>query len=348
MPTKYHKPRALTPGDTVAVISPSWGGPSEFPHIFEAGLHILHGWGLRTKEYPSTRLPAAELARQPALRAHDVNSAFGDDSVAAIWASIGGDDSVLLLPHLNKQLIAANPKILIGFSDTTTLLVYAHLLAGMVTFHGPSVMAGIAQLSKFPQRHRAHIHDMLFTHKSSLTYKPYSHYSDGYRDWSDPSYGAALKPLQFSRGWQFLQGNGIHHGETFGGCIEVLEWLKGSPYWPTADFWQGKILFLETSEEKPSITDVTRWLRSYGIQDVFRKVAGVLIGRARDYTLGEQIALDVAVLQVIRDEFGATTIPIVTNVDIGHTDPQFIVPLGITMQIDCNEQRISLTEPWLS
>jgi muramoyltetrapeptide carboxypeptidase LdcA involved in peptidoglycan recycling len=54
------------------------------------------------------------------------------------------------------------------------------------------------------------------------------------------------------------------------------------------------------------------------------------------------------VLQVIRDEFGATTIPIVTNVDIGHTDPQFIVPLGIGMQIDCHEQRISLTEPWLS
>jgi muramoyltetrapeptide carboxypeptidase LdcA involved in peptidoglycan recycling len=77
-------------------------------------------------------------------------------------------------------------------------------------------------------------------------------------------------------------------------------------------------------------------------------VAGVLIGRARDYTLSEQIALDVAVLQVIHHEFGATTIPIVTNVDFGHTDPQFIIPIGITMQIDCHEQRISLTEPWLS
>ena len=346
MATKSRKPRALTPGDTVAVMSPSWGGPSEFPHIFEAGLNMLRGWGLRIKEYPSTRLSAPALASQPALRADDINNAFADPTVAAIWASIGGDDSVLVLPHLNKQLIAANPKILIGFSDTSTLLVYAHVWGGMVTFHGPSVMAGIAQLPKFSQQHRTHIHDMLFTHNAQMTYQPYSHYCNGYRDWSDASYGADLKPLQFSRGWQFLQGNGLHQGETFGGCIEVLEWLKGSPYWPTPEFWHGKILFLETSEEKPSITDVTRWLRSYGIQDVFRKVAGVLIGRARDYTLSEQIALDVAVLQVIHHEFGATTIPIVTNVDFGHTDPQFIIPIGITMQIDCHEQRISLTEPW--
>jgi hypothetical protein len=106
-----------------------------------------------------------------------------------------------------------------------------------------SVMAGIAQLNKFPQHHRAHIHDMLFTHKSQFTYRSYSHYSDGYRDWSDPSYEADLKPLHYSRGWQFLQGQGLHQGEAFGGCIEVLSGSKGHPTGRHQIFGTAKFFF---------------------------------------------------------------------------------------------------------
>lgn len=346
MPQSIRRPRALKPGDTVAVLSPSWGGPHAYPHIYEQGLATLRGWGLRVKEYATTRMSDAELTVHPEWRARDVNAAFADAEVAAIIASIGGDDCMRILPWLDDALIGRNPKILLGYSDTTTLLWHAHL-QGMVTFHGPSVMAGLAQAAYLPAYYRQHYHHMLFAPQPRYTYQSALQYSDGYLGWHDTALRNRPKPGQYSRGWQWLQGQGVVQGQLIGGCIEVLEFTKGTRYWPTADFWYNKILFLETSEEKPSVTQVVRWLRNYGLQGVFDRISGLIIGRARDYSINEQIALDTAVLRVVRDEYGARTIPIITNFDVGHTEPQLILPLGVRAEIDCRAQTVTLCEPWL-
>ncbi len=96
----FIKPNKLNQGDTVAIISPSWGGPSIFPHIHENGLKALREeFGLIIKEYPTARAEADFLYHQPEARAADVNQAFADPEVKAIIASIGGDDSVRILPY---------------------------------------------------------------------------------------------------------------------------------------------------------------------------------------------------------------------------------------------------------
>jgi len=343
---QMRKPRALKPGDTVAVVSPSWGGPSVYPHIFDQGLAVLQGWGLRIREYPTARMPADVLYRHPEQRAADINHAFGDESVRAVFASIGGDDSLRILPYIDEALIRRNPKILLGFSDTTTLLSAFNQL-GMITLYGPSVMAGIAQLPFLPAAHRQHVHQMLFAPSDTLVYRAASHYSDGYQPWEERSRPNRPAPPQLSRGWQFLQGTGVVRGQLYGGCIEVLEWLKGSRYWPAADFWRNKILFLETSEEKPPISEIARWLRSYGLQGIFAQISALLVGRPYGFSLTEQLTLDNEILKVVRDEWGAKQLPIVTHFDIGHTEPQVILPLGAHLQIDCDQQQISLVEPWL-
>lgn len=346
MPQSIRRPRALKPGDTVAVLSPSWGGPHAYPHIYEQGLATLRGWGLRIKEYPTTRMADAELTRHPEWRARDINHAFADPEVSAIIASIGGDDSMRLLPWLDEALIGRNPKILMGYSDTTTLLWFAHQ-QGMVTFHGPSVMSGLAQLAYLPAYYRQHYHQMLFSPGDSYTYQPAMQYSDGYLGWHDTTQRNRPKPWQYSRGWQWLQGQGCVRGRLVGGCIEVLEFTKGTRYWPEADFWYDKVLFLELSEEKPTPTQVVRWLRNYGLQNAFDRLSGLVFGRPREYTVNEQITLDAAILRVVRDEFGAKSLPIITNVDVGHTEPQLIMPLGVLAELDCQAQRITLCEPWL-
>src|SRR6185436_1671657 len=101
----FIKPHKLTPGDTVAIISPSWGGPSVFPHIYENGLKILREeFCLVIKEYPTARSEADFLYHHPEVRAEDINQAFADPEVKAIIASIGGDDSVRILPYLDTEL----------------------------------------------------------------------------------------------------------------------------------------------------------------------------------------------------------------------------------------------------
>ena len=90
----YKKPQKLKQGDTVAIVSPSWGGPSVFPHVYENGLKILSEWGLKIKEYPTARADAGFLSRDHRARAKDINDAFDDKEVKAIFASISGNDSV--------------------------------------------------------------------------------------------------------------------------------------------------------------------------------------------------------------------------------------------------------------
>lgn len=337
------RPPRLQEGDTVAVVSTSWGGPHAFPAVHDAGVAALERLGLVVREYPSTRRSAADLRADPSGRAADLNAAFADPSVAAIIASIGGDDSARILPHLDSSVIRANPKVLMGYSDTTTQLLFAHQL-DLVTFNGPSVMAGFAQSSRFPAFEH-HVRSILFDPTPTYDYVPYPQWVDSYVDWNvatDPTEVGALRPHDR---WRWLNGSGPVRGPLVGGCIEVLEFLKGSRYWPAEEWWTGRILFLETSEDAPSVDQVRSWLFNYGVQGIFDRISGLVVGRARRYTADQKRALDDAIFSVVVDEFGATGVAIATNMDFGHTDPQWILPLGVTAELHPAAQRFRLLEP---
>ena len=339
------KPRRLSRGDTVAIVSPSGAAPNRFPWVYERGLRNLeHVFGLEVKEYPTARAERDTLARNPRMRAEDVNRAFRDDEVRGIIASIGGEDSMRILPYVDGAAIEANPKVLMGFSDTTTLLMFGNQ-RGLVTFHGPSVMAGFAQLETLPRALTEHIRHVLFDASPAPEYRPFSAYSDGYPDWNSPENAGEVRPPRKDAGWHWLQGEARARGRLFGGNIEVLEFLKGTPFWPDPEFWKGKVLFLETSEEVPPPLAVQRWLRNYGLQGVFDDVVALLFGRARGYSDEQKRELDALLVSVVAEEFGQPDLPIVSNLDFGHTDPQFILPLGVEAEVDPAQKAFRLLEP---
>ena len=338
------KPPRLRVGDTVAVVSTSWGGPSVFPHVFDRGVDVLRRvFGLEVRELPTARMAARDLAADPRRRAEDLNAAFADPTVRAIVCSIGGTDSVRILEHLNPSLALADPKILLGFSDSATQLTFYNQ-AGLVTFNGPSVMAGFAQLEQF-EGAAEHVRAQLFEPTATYDYRPFGDWAVSYPDWSDASNAGAVGERRAHDGWRWLQGGGRAEGRLFGGCADTLEGLKGTRFWPEPAFWEDRILFLETSEDKPGPETVGSWLRNYGVQGVFDRVAAVLIGRARGYSDAEKAELDEMVLRVVAREFGAENLPIVTNLDFGHTDPQWILPLGIRAEVDTDARTFRLLEP---
>ncbi|MDO8571781.1 MAG: LD-carboxypeptidase [bacterium] len=341
------KPKKLKPGDTVAIVSPSRGMPSIFPAVYENGLKVLREWGLEIKEYPTARADAKFLRDNPKVRAQDINDAFADKEVAAIFASIGGDDSVRILPYLDKEIIRSHPKILMGYSDTTTLHVFCSML-GLTTFYGPTIMAGFSQMESLPKSFGEHVHTMLFESLERYEYKPYYTYSDGYPDWAGKGNIGKVHPMKEDNGWRWLQGEGSVRGQLFGGCMEVLEMMNGTVYWPATDFWKGKIFFLETSEEKPPLHQVDHVLRNYGMQGVFNGIDGLIFARARDYSDEEKEQLDKKIIEVVAGEFGRNDLSIITNVDIGHTDPQLVLPLGVLLEVNCKKQTLALVEPWLT
>jgi muramoyltetrapeptide carboxypeptidase LdcA involved in peptidoglycan recycling len=341
------RPRRLALGDSVAVVSPSWGGPDAFPHVYDHGLAVLRAWGLRVVEYPSARATAAQLHAHPACRADDLNQAFANPDIRAVITSIGGDDSIRLLPLLDEEVIAANPKILLGYSDATTLLALVRRL-GVVTFHGPSVMAGISQLAAQPPQFGQHVRAMLFEPSASYAYPTFETFTEGYPSWRDPGEVGRINSAQPAGGWHVLQGSGSVTGELFGGCLEVLDWIRGTRAWPNRDEWAGCILFVEPSEEKPGPILVERILRSFGVLGVFDGVVGIAVGRGRGQSADEAAAFRRAIVAVVAGEFGRPDLPIVANLPFGHTDPQWILPLGVRAEMNLETQTLRLVEPWLT
>jgi muramoyltetrapeptide carboxypeptidase LdcA involved in peptidoglycan recycling len=337
------KPNKLNKGDVVAIVSPSWGGPSKFSHIYENGIKFLEKeFGLRIKEYPTARMDAKKLTANPKLRAKDINDAFADKEVKAIFATIGGDDSLRILKYLDLNLIKKNPKILMGYSDTATLLTLLNQ-NGLVTFNGPSIMGGFSQMNNFPEC-KEHIKKILFENPEGYLYKPYPFWSNNYLDWSKKENVGKVSDKIKNEGWHWIQGNNIIQGELFGGCIEIVDMLKGTEFWPKKSFWKNKILFIETSEDKPTPEQVKYSFTNLGVQGIFNKISAVLVGRARDYTQEDTKKLEDFLVEVISNQFGHPEMPIITNMDFGHTDPQFILPLGIKAEINCKNKTFKLLE----
>jgi muramoyltetrapeptide carboxypeptidase LdcA involved in peptidoglycan recycling len=342
--TDFQKPRRLRPGDTVAVLSLSWGGPSVYPHVFDLGLSNLQDLlDVTIREYPTTRMAASELHDNPCRRAEDLNAAFADPEICAVIASIGGDDSVRLLPYLDAQVIARNPKILMGYSDTTTLLTYANQL-GLVTFNGPSIMAGFAQTNTLPEAFTAHVRQMLMEPSAPYPYAAYPQRVVKCQRWEAPGGYAAELEYAHNDGWRWLQGESVVQGQLFGGCIQVLEFLKSTRWWPAPEFWQGKILFMETSDEKPTPSQVKYMLRNYGMQGIFDQITGLLFARPEQYALEERETLFQVIVSVVAGEFGRADLPIIAEMDFGHEAPQTILPLGVMAEMDCARRTFRLVE----
>ncbi len=339
------KPRRLKPGDTAGVLSLSWGGPAAYPAIYELGLRNLEThFGLKVVELETARMTDEELYRNPRLRAEVLNRAFRDPSIAAIISSIGGYDSVRVLPFVDQAAMAGNPKILMGYSDTTTVLTLANLL-GVVSFYGPSIMAGIAQIGSLPPQFADHLRAILFEDCTGYRYAPYDVWSDWYPDWSEKSPRGRVSAEQpNAERWVWVQGSGTVEGRLWGGCLEVLEFLKGTSFWPERDFWNGRVLFFETSEDKPGVRQVVYMLRSHGVAGLFDRVSAVLVGRAKSYTAEEKRELYEALRRTIGEEFARPDLPIVANMDFGHTDPKIVLPLGARVRIDCAARAITIVE----
>jgi len=267
-----------------------------------------------------------------------------EPNIDAIFTTIGGDDSIRILRYLDMESILKNPKIIMGCSDPTTFLSYLNL-KGMVTFYGPCVMAGFAQMHNFGEELLSYYKKILFESSENIVFPSLSKWGEAYADWANPETLGCITDMRENTEGQFwLQGIKTTRGKLWGGCIEVLEFLKSTVYWPTENFWNDKILVIETSEEKPTVDFVKYCLRNYGVQGVLDKIQGVLIGRARSYTKEEKDDLYKKVIQIVAGEFGNNEIPIIANLDFGHTDPQLILPFGIETELNIENKTIRFLE----
>ncbi|ASW53663.1 S66 peptidase family protein [Plantactinospora sp. KBS50] len=336
------KPR---PGDRVAVLSPSAGLPALFPEVYALGLRRLRDeLGLEPVEYPSTRVMGAS----PADRARDLTAAFADPSITAVLATVGGDDQITVVPHLDDEVLRANPKPFFGYSDNTNLLNHLFGL-GLVGYHGGSVLV---HLGRGGASHPVSMDSLRAALFGSDWYEltPPAEWTDEPGDWRDPGYIHTAPTMFPAEGWRWSGPARVVQGALWGGNLEILSWLLAAGRVGPNPAYAGCVLAIETSEELPPDTEVYRILRNMGERGLLAGFPAVLVGRAkawehtrplpatekRAYAQAQRAAVCRALAEYAPDAV------VVFDLDIGHTDPQQILPYGGTVRVDAVERRIAV------
>lgn len=338
------KPKRLKQGDRIAIVSLSWGGlgDEEFVHKYHiAKKRLEDDFGLEVVPMPHALLGSKFTDQHPELRAKDLMDAFKDKTIAAVFCAIGGDDTIRILPYIDFNVIKGNPKIFMGYSDSTVnhLMMYK---AGLVSFYGPSIMCEFGEYVKMFDYTKEAVKDILFSDSENYSLIPSPEWSDDYISWDEKNIDIPHCMKVDSHGYEILQGNGCVQGHLLGGCIDVFMMVNGTEIWPSMDQWKGAILFIETSEDKPSPEFIKWTLRNLAAQGILKVIHGIIVGKPQGDIYYEEYKS--AITQVVSFEENLKSLPIIYNVNFGHAKPIGIIPYGINAELDCKNKTITFLE----
>lgn len=336
------KPKKLQPGDRVATVSPSWGGAGE-PELrwrYDQGVKRLEEvFGLEVIPMPNSLKGSDYLYQNPQARAEDLMTAFKDESIKGIFANIGGEDSIRLLPYIDFDVIQDNPKIFMGYSDVTISHLFCHK-AGISSFYGPAILTDFAENVEMDPYTIDMVKRTLFSNEQIGEIQPAKAWTSERLEWIEENKNIR-RTMRENQGYELLQGSGIVQGQLIGGCIEVLEFAKGTELWPDKKHWDNSILFFETSEDKPEPSYIKYWLRNYAAQGILQKANGIIFAKPQDEKYYAEYKE--AILTVMK-EFHLEDLPILYNMNFGHTEPKFILPYGATAEINCEQKTFSIVD----
>jgi muramoyltetrapeptide carboxypeptidase LdcA involved in peptidoglycan recycling len=305
---------------------------------------LTRTFGVRVREYPTTR----EVGASPADRARDLTEAFADEEVGAVMATIGGDDQLRILKHLDGTRMSTTPKRYFGYSDNTNLLNFL-FFHGVASFHGGSTLVHLARAGGPHDVSMRSLHWALFG-GGVREIAPQAHFSDLSPQWTDLSTLDVATPTTPDPGWTWSGPTATVSGPTWGGNLEVLMWQLGAGRWirDPVDYG-GAVLLLETSEEMPSAEEVSRGLRVLGERGLLEQFAAVVVAKPKAWHHDHLTTADErarfrdeqrdAVLAGVA-EYNAQAV-VVIGPDFGHTDPQYVVPYGGEMTVDAVARRIT-------
>ena len=334
----------------IAIVSLSSGILGEPFMEFEVkiGLKRLKDMGLSIRFMPNALKGIDYIKAHPEKRAEDLLQAFKDPDIDMILCAIGGDDTYRLLPYLfdNDELKnAVTNKTFLGFSDTTINHFMLHKV-GLPTFYGQSFLADICELS--PKMHsytQKYFEELVSSGKiSQIT--PSDIWFEERKQFTPEEVGTPLVSHKNS-GFELLQGAPVFSGKILGGCIDsIYDFFNGDRYadmpamcekyklFPSVDDWKGRIILLESSEEKPSPEKYRKSLEYLKSCGVFDAVSGVLIGKPMDEAYAEEYK------QILCEVINDPTLPILFNINIGHAMPRCIIPFGIEAEVNTDSQVI--------
>ena len=302
------KPKKLKLGDTIGIVAP--GSPTTEEKV-EKAYEKLKEMGFKVKLGKSCYSKYGYLAGRDELRAEDLNSMFRDTEVDGIICLRGGYGTIRILELLDYNLIRANPKVFVGYSDITAIHIAINQISNLVTFHGPMAASDLAgDISKFSL-------ESLF---NSILHEDFD--------------GNLKNPTE-----ELITINGgVAEGQIIGGNLSLITSTIGTPYEIDT---KGKILFIEEIGEEPYRID--RMLNQLKLSNKLQEAEGIILGNFSN-CMPEDPDMSLTLEEVIDDLIRPLNKPTLYNLQAGHCDPNITIPFGVRVRLNADRKEIVVLE----
>ncbi len=333
-------PPPLERGDTVAVIAPSHAVPDG---ALSRGVERLRSFDLEVEALDTATRTTEWLRDHPEARAEDVHRAFERGDVDGVIAAMGGNRELQVLPHLDPDVLADDPKRFYGASDNTHLHLFLGGL-GIASFYGAQLFPDLVADPRMHPYTRKQV-DRAFFETPYGPLAPADEWTDEYYDMESD-----MPRTWFdAEGWRWHNADGrTTTAPVIGGCLAMLQsqLLVDAPYF-SREACEGRILAIETSGETPEAAIVERFVMALGERGILDGCEALVVGKPETpgSTLNERETYRRRQRRTIAatvDEY-APELPVVFDLDFGHAAPDLPLPLGAPMTIDTGARAIRFT-----
>ena len=329
-------PRKLRSGDAIAVYSPSSPATATAPTRYRRGRAYLEEKGLRFIEGERTGKRDFYRSGSIAERAQELNALIRNPEVRCIMAAIGGMNSNSLLPYLDYEALMRDPKIIVGYSDVTALLLGVYARTGLTTYYGPAVVASFGELPPWGDWTWSAFADVAM----GMARPPHAlpvpdQWTEEFIDWETQS--RAKRGV--ANEMRTLHGGRVR-GRLIGGNLNTMQGIWGTPYMPKIR--EGDVLLIEDSLKDAA--DVERSFSLLKLSGVFERIGGLILGK---HELFDDLGSGRRPWEILMEVMGNVDFPVLAQFDCCHTHPMLTLPIGCEVELDADAQTLTLTQPFI-
>jgi len=330
------KPKSLKTGDMIGFFSPSSPATVFAPKRFERAKIFLENKGFLLLEGSLTGKKDFYRSGSIRERAEELNDLIRNSKVRCIISVIGGLNSNSLLPYIDYEALKKDPKIIIGYSDVTALLLGIYNKIGLITFYGPALVASFGEQGDFVEETYKYFSDILVNpHQAPLKITNPTFWTDEFINWEEQDRQKIKRTNEI-----LVLNNGKSTGRLIVGNLNTISGIYGTEFMPSIK--QGDILVIEDSLSSAAI--IERSFSHLKIGGVFNLIGGLVLGkheRFDDNGSGRQPH------EILMEVIGKTNIPILADYDCCHTHPMITLPIGIQAELNTETKQLTLIENWV-
>lgn len=325
----------LKVGDSIGIFSPSAPITYLCPKRFQRAKKYLEEKGFNIIEGNLTEKHDFYRSGGIKERAEELNNLIRNPEVKCIMSTIGGMNSNSILPYIDYEAFKRHPKIIIGYSDVTAILLGIYAQTGISTYYGPALVASFGELPPFVEDTYKYFKDIVIdTTMIPYEFKIPDYWTEEFINWETQDRGKAKRENQ----WITVH-EGVTQGRVIGGNLNTMQGIWGSKYMP--EIMDGDILFIEDCLK--DIATIERSFSHLKVNGVFDKISGIILGKHESF---KDLNTGRKPYEVLLEVLGDKKLPFIAEFDCCHTHPMMTLPIGANIELDATNRKVSIIKDW--